>query len=279
MKTLPTFAMLVMAAFVSSCQKDNQTSSPAPKLSAADAPLNTLATTSATSTICHDVNLGMIAFYPFHGNAHDESGHGHDGFVYSYDSDGVYPGAVPAVLTTNKYGKANEAYLFNGTTDEILTTVFDPNKVVTQFSLYARYKSTETVQGVLVASGDGLSGWAFALTVDSPNDFGFGWVYTDDSFQRQVNEGVGGSQIALGKNCWVDVVVNYSNKVLTLYVNGKLVGTRVTNMALPPHFAKDLTIASSTFRYPTGFFNSAIDEVRVYNRPLTTDEISYLLGH
>ena len=43
---------------------------------------------------------GLIAYYPFNGNARDEAGHGHDGTV------------VGAKLTVDRRGKADSAYQF-----------------------------------------------------------------------------------------------------------------------------------------------------------------------
>ena len=48
------------------------------------------------------LNDGLVAYYPFNGNANDESGHGLNGAVYG------------ASLTADGFGKSNSAYEFNG---------------------------------------------------------------------------------------------------------------------------------------------------------------------
>ena len=45
---------------------------------------------------------GLVAFYPFCGNANDESGNGNDGIVNG------------ATLTTDRFGNADNAYFFPG---------------------------------------------------------------------------------------------------------------------------------------------------------------------
>jgi hypothetical protein len=50
---------------------------------------------------------GLVAWYPFNGNANDESGNGNNGL------------AVGPTLTTNRTGESNSAYLFDGTNDFI----------------------------------------------------------------------------------------------------------------------------------------------------------------
>src|SRR2546427_4551010 len=53
------------------------------------------------------LNDGLIAWYPFTGNANDASTNGNNGTV------------MGAQLTTDRNGVPNQAYLFNGTTDYI----------------------------------------------------------------------------------------------------------------------------------------------------------------
>jgi hypothetical protein len=50
---------------------------------------------------------GLVAYYPFNGNANDESGNGNQGTVYG------------ASLTPDKDGQTNSAYSFDGVNDYI----------------------------------------------------------------------------------------------------------------------------------------------------------------
>ena len=49
-----------------------------------------------------DLNDGLVAYYPFNGNANDESGNGNDGEING------------ATLTEDEYGNTNSAYYFDG---------------------------------------------------------------------------------------------------------------------------------------------------------------------
>jgi hypothetical protein len=53
---------------------------------------------------------GLVGWWPFNGNANDESGNGNNGTVNG------------ATLTTDRNGIANKAYSFDGINDYILTT-------------------------------------------------------------------------------------------------------------------------------------------------------------
>lgn len=50
---------------------------------------------------------GLIAWFPFNGNANDMSGNGHNGTVYG------------ATLTTDRFGNTYGAFNFNGSTSYI----------------------------------------------------------------------------------------------------------------------------------------------------------------
>ena len=63
--------------------------------------LSFTAYTSAT------LNDGLVAYYPFNGNANDESGNRNDGIVHG------------ATLTTDRNGNAASAYVFDGVDDYI----------------------------------------------------------------------------------------------------------------------------------------------------------------
>jgi hypothetical protein len=52
-------------------------------------------------------NVGLVAYYPFNGNANDMSGHGYNGTVHG------------ASLIMDRFGNPNSAYSFNGTSDYI----------------------------------------------------------------------------------------------------------------------------------------------------------------
>jgi len=50
---------------------------------------------------------GLVAYWPFNGNANDESGNKNDGIVYG------------ASLTSDRFGNMNSAYNFDGINDYI----------------------------------------------------------------------------------------------------------------------------------------------------------------
>ena len=57
-----------------------------------------------------DLNSGLVAYYPFNGNADDESGNGNNGTVNG------------ATLATDRNGNADSAYSFDGNDDSVEVT-------------------------------------------------------------------------------------------------------------------------------------------------------------
>ena len=64
-------------------------------------------TVSASDSEDVDLSKGLVAYYPFNGNANDESGNGNHGVVYG------------ATLTLDRFDNENVAYLFDGNEDSI----------------------------------------------------------------------------------------------------------------------------------------------------------------
>ena len=59
-----------------------------------------------------DLKNGLVGYYPFNGNANDESGNRNNGSV------------IGASLTSDRNGNPNSAYFFNGRSDYISISRF-----------------------------------------------------------------------------------------------------------------------------------------------------------
>lgn len=89
----------------------------------------------------------------------------------------------------------------------------------------------------------------------------------------------GSSAAAITRNVWTHVAVTYtiSNGVWNLYKNGINVGTSdLADGIIPENISKQFASIGSALTStgsPEGFFNGKIDEVRIWNRPLSPSEI------
>src|ERR1035437_3079640 len=105
-----------------------------------------------------DFKKGLVAYYPFNGNANDESGNGNNGIVYN------------ATLTQDRLGKENSAYLFNGYSSYIYTPV--DNGFTNQISLCAWFKTSYNDYGGIFCSRTSLN-LANDITTDNYGHPGF----------------------------------------------------------------------------------------------------------
>lgn len=77
------------------------------------------------------------------------------------------------------------------------------------------------------------------------------------------------------QNRWTFVTASYNRGEMKLYRNGELISSKISALTILKPYSDGFEIG----RYPNynvGYFNGSIDEVRVYNRALSEDEIRYL---
>lgn len=87
----------------------------------------------------------------------------------------------------------------------------------------------------------------------------------------------GKSNVYVRTGVWYKVAYTYDGMVAKLYINGNVTDSNVTTVTFTPNTA-DLWIGAqkeSTGLYPY-WFNGVIDEIRIYNRALTSKEITAL---
>ena len=197
------------------------------------------------------ITNGLVAYYPFNGNANDASGHGNNGTVNG------------ATLTQDRTGISNAAYSFNGLNNYVgFASV--PTSQIDNWTITAWVKpaSFSQAQSIAVALGydDGNSGNGYSLGIYSGR-------------LHSVFGGVGdldGGFTFPATNQWHQLVMLRSLGVTTFYVNG--IETSSGNTATP--------YGPSSFRIGSEnglrFFNGAIDDVRIYNRALSSSEVAQL---
>ena len=211
-------------------------------------------------------NNGLVAYYPFSGNANDASGNAHNGIVYG------------ATLTTDRFGNPNSAYSFNGSSSYIQIPASEsfnlPDSLT--FSAWVNTTNTQIGQRILSKLIEGTpTGWVFDFSTGTGNinkirvevgniaAGGGTGIYSSPSFTQN--------------NTWTLITVTYDLQNVRIYLNGQLDTTYpLTTNTLP--YLSNVIIGASTDS-KSGFFNGKLDEIRVYNRALTQSEITYLATH
>lgn len=215
-----------------------------------------------------DLTLGLVANYPFTGNANDASGNANHGTVSG------------AVLTNDRYGNPDSAYYFNGATNFIQVPHRDYLNInqATGFTVAAWFRFVPELNAptviTIIDKSHGASlytplSWAMsALPPDGGGNRLLAFVCGDgSSFPPQPEAPFPGD----GK--WHHCAGTLVGSEYKLYVDGTLASSIPYNTT-PAGCPGDLFIGK---HYELGrYFGGDIDEVRIYNRALSAEEIRQL---
>lgn len=150
----------------------------------------------------------LVGWWPFNGNANDESGNGNNGTVFT---SGTVTGAT---LTLDRHGNNNSAYLFNGTTDYIYGTINGFTNT-----------STSTVSAWLFYTGD-AGGKPYDLYFQyglyGYHTFAYGYNFSGTNFDLHSNCFPNPYTSINLNSAWHHVVVVDSLSTTKVYVDGTL---------------------------------------------------------
>ena len=203
---------------------------------------------------------GLVAYYPFAGNAADSSGNSNNGTITG-----------SAVLTADRFGNANSSYQF-GTTGNI--NCGNPTILQTA-SMSAAFwiKYTDALPGIanmtiLCKSTKGSDGYNVCLT---------GNVILAEFSHSGIWDNFGGHSIPnppIEVNKWYFFAISYdsASQTATEYFNNQKLGSFVFQMAPPTSHA--LTFGTGYIAHYPGI----LDDVRIYNRALSDQEFLSLYG-
>jgi hypothetical protein len=202
----------------------------------------------------------LVGYFPFNGNANDDSPLNINGIVNN------------ATLTSDKNGNLNNAYLFNGT-NSFIDYGTDNRNITDTITISAWIKTSSSNYEWIVGKYDWQNDKGYHLGIDG------GHVYV-------AGRNTGGQYVIAESPSFIDdgnwhhvMAVIYSN-TWEIWVDCQLEATsysttsnpnmaNTTNLSIGQYYIGDV---NGNQRY----FNGAIDEVRLYNRLLTTDEKNLL---
>jgi hypothetical protein len=225
-----------------------------------------IAVTTAFFTIClgaeSKIDSGLVAYYPFNGNANDESGNENHGVVYG------------AILTKDKHGENNKSYKFDGINDYIsipFSSDFDfSDEEQISFGLWIFLLSTKNTEGALIFKDATCTQFAFCIQINS-NVILDGGIHASGCWIKLK------TPIATYQKRWTHIFITANNKYLNLYVNGRKIGEcAVYDPKWENTYRGDLYIGEQKvgiLRDLNKHVSTIIDEVRIYNRCLNELEV------
>jgi len=217
---------------------------------------NTAASSAWSDTISASSHAlpftGLIAYFPFNGNANDMSGNGNNGTVNS------------ATLAVDRHGNVKNAYAFNGSSYIVV-------KHAPVISLQSTQPFTISIWVYKLASGLPLhimgkrvgcstGNINYQIAIDTN-----GFRFDSSSFLL-----IWAAGIAAHK--WVHVCVTYDTNGGKLYLDGKLKHSNSAKIGATNNV--DLLIGKSGSC--GALWVGSLDDIRIYNRLLSDDEIQQL---
>jgi hypothetical protein len=212
---------------------------------------------SAGAQAVPQLDQGLILHYTFTGNSLDQSPSANHATAHN------------ATLTTDRFGVANSAYHFNGTGAYLQAAEPLPEADSITVSLWFNLDSWMVSFGapqVLFFEGDDgpgrdvagyvLSGLHCALKSDT--FLSYGWLPPTNSWTHLV--------------CVGDAIAERAS----IWINGRLAAETAFPGNANAGFHAPFNLGRRPGIYNDWFFAGKIDDVRVYNRPLSTTEITHL---
>jgi hypothetical protein len=206
---------------------------------------------------------GLVGWWPFNGNAYDESGNGNNGFVNG------------ATLTSDRNGVANQAYTFD--VNQKIGT-FITNFPVYSVSIWAKINTWNlgmgTFNGGALASHktDGFYGNGWGLEHNGTNNQNQ-WSWFEYNGNNSVQEYVGSPQL----NTWFHIVfTSDSQGARNLFINGVLTDTYNGAAIISGGNNYEFKIGALIDGQTIWWFKGDLDDVGYWNRALTECEIQNL---
>ncbi|MCF7827014.1 MAG: T9SS type A sorting domain-containing protein [Candidatus Marinimicrobia bacterium] len=228
------------------------------------------------SIVAAEISLpenGLIASYPFDGNANDVSGHEIHGMVEG------------ATLTEDRFGNENSAYYFDGGND-VIALGNDPRLSPNLISVTAWFSSNSQSVGSPATQfiiRNKLWGYSISMNslvnLETPHIGGIASVFYIDGETTQYK--FVSNETTYNDGQWHFVVASFDGLVYKFYIDGQVV-------------YQDSSIAPGSIYYqPMGTaigrgldewsnaFEGKIDDVEIYNHALTSEEIdaAYHMGN
>jgi hypothetical protein len=189
-----------------------------------------------------------IARYDFdNGSAADSSGNAFNGTI---NGTNILP-------TTNRFGIADKALSFNiAAKDSWITTPYIPNNNVYTVSVWIK----KSVDITLISFMSLWGGQEFLINYPATDRLTLytGSVYFDPTLNID--------------DRWVHYLFTYDGDIATLYIDGDFFDSAYVSMS--PNYL-GLTIGRSR-QGPVFYYKGLIDDIRIYDRVVTTEEITAL---
>jgi hypothetical protein len=206
---------------------------------------------------------GLVGWWPFNGNANDESGNGNNGTVNG------------ATLTTDRFGVANKAYSFNGSSNYIDYPSGSSSSlnIVGDFTVcfWVKTSSIGSTGKTIISFGDQQNSNSGGITIGINDGFPLGpYGRLGYATQGQWNQ----STNVINDNVWHFIVITLQGSLMKLYVDNNL-NNQTLNQLPTLSWNGGRRVGAANYGL-VGFYKDLLDDIAIYNRALTHQEITNL---
>jgi hypothetical protein len=205
---------------------------------------------------------GLVGWWPFNGNANDESGNGNDltnnnGVTFGVDRNGQISSSAVFNGVNQTLSKSNPV-LFSGNSNRTI-------------SCWVSQKGVSSKSISLVNLNDGvISGSCYtSSSIETTGNLLAGYL-----FWGRCNDYHWPSSRII--NNWYHLVLTVSNNQISFYVNDVLLSTKTLNYSLNTIVSNLILGGGLSNNTENGFWDGLIDDIAIYNRVLTQQEITDL---
>lgn len=215
--------------------------------------------------------VGLVGWWPFSGNANDESGTGNNGTPSE------------ATLVDDRFGTSNSAYNFNGI-NSLVSIPHSQSLSFEQFQqsisfwvILASYQENGRANNAIYKASFAPDPEGMRCWFNNQSGSGVGYYIVDGNYNtaRQVTADY---TQHIGLNTWRHVVFTNDNSTMRCYVDGGLIssiannGTFIGTNTSPLYFGGPTEPNANT----DGSFLGTLDDIGIWDRPLTETEIQDL---
>ena len=205
---------------------------------------------------------GLVAYYPFNGNANDESGNGNNCAVTN------------CTLVSDRFNNLNRAYSFNGTSSRI-TGIANPAVLsLTQVTLSAWVKINgygKQFPRIIGVAPSGTSSEKYGMyfnIASAPRAFGF-----------LINPGpttIWSQTLFSNDNVWHHLLITFDGNMTRFFIDNVLDKTVNSSLTIGQFTSGHMVVIGGGSFTGNDIFDGVIDDARIYNRALSNNEIQAL---
>ena len=201
------------------------------------------------------LNDSLVAHFPFNGNANDETGNGYDGTVYG------------TTLSSDRFGNPNSAYEFDGVDDYINTfSTFD-----FEFRTMTLWVKPFNIQG------DGVT--EKHIAGQDANTLNYGQLkakFANGNLAVRAGGETNNHLVSVNNNTWYHITLVRDGSSCSYYLNNILIGSASSGTVGSISSPNEDFVIGAGRDLDRQFFHGIIDDIRIYNRALSSSEIDSL---